>query len=201
MIRLFTYSDAELINWVRGSDLERDKALSYIVKTWKRDLAAVLVGKGATRDEIEYCIQESVIVLDKHIRAGSFRGESSVRTFFVSIGKQTFQNKDRWQIGFQSIEDNADRVEVDPKTPQNRLESQEIQAFVQQVLAALPSRCREVLRLYMNDLSNREIQEELKLPSEGAANYAAFDCRKKFKELCEKNSIFKQIKDELIGND
>lgn len=198
-----TYTDEILADLIKGSDKHRDEAIQYVLKSWKHEVVAVLNRQGANKAEIDYALEEAIVVFDRHIREGTFREESSLKTFLISICKQTFRNKERW-LKSEKAHTSLDDIKSDiptAETPLTRLYSSEVSKFVQKILAALSLRCRDLLTLYMLSFTNKEIKEQMDIPTENAVGNALFECRQKFRQLCEKSPLFKKIIHELLGNE
>ncbi len=197
------YTDDVLVALIQGSEKQRDEAIQYVLKNWRSEIGRFLYQKGASKAEIDYIIEEALVIFDKHIRARKFRQESSLKTFLISICKFTLLNKARWENKEKiaaSAEEGALYIQ-DGETPLTQIHSQERTRFVHKVLAILSPRCRELLTLYMLSFTNREIKEQMNLPSDNAVSNGLYECRQKFKQLCEKSPLFKKIIQELLGNE
>jgi RNA polymerase sigma factor (sigma-70 family) len=198
-----TYTDDILIAMIQGLGKDRDAAIQYVLKSWKHEAVAVLNRKSATKAEIEYVLEEAIVAFDKHIRHGTYRQESSLKTFFISIFKQTFRNKDRsglFEKGHTPLDEKTTDVATG-ETSLTQMYSRDVSTFVQKILAVLSPRCRDMLTLYMLSFTNREIKEQMNIPSESAVGNALFECRQKFRLLCEKSPLFKKIIQELLSNE
>ncbi len=198
-----TYTDETLVAMIQGSDKHRDEAIQYVLKSWHSEVVAVLNRQGANKAEMEYTIPEAIIVFDKHIRKGTFRKESNLKTFFIGICKQTFNNRGRSGL-FEKRHAPLDEIPSDSQieeTSLTQIYSREMTTFVQKILAALSLRCRGLLTLYMLSFTNREIKEQWNLPSDNAVSNGLYECRQKFRQLCEKSPLFKKIIQELLGNE
>ena len=198
-----TYTDEKLVTMITGSDKHRDEAIQYVLKNWKYEVVAVLNRQGAKKAEIEYTFEEAIIIFDKHIRNGTFRQESSLKTFLISICKQIFRNKERWHMtekGHKPLDEKTVDIATE-ETPLTHVYSRDVSTFVQKILAVLSHRCRDLLSLYMLSFTNREIKEQMDIPTENAVGNALFECRQKFRLLCEKSPLFKKIIQELLGNE
>ena len=198
-----TYADETLVAMIQGSDKLRDEAIQYVLKNWKHEVVAFLNRQGANKEEVEYILEEAIVVFDRHIRNRTFREESSLKTFLISICKQIFRNKERWRKSEKSLTslEGITTNTTTEETPLTQIYSREVATFVQKILAALSLRCQGLLRLYMLSFTNREIKEQMDMPSENAVGNALFECRLKFRQLCEKSPLFKKIIQELLGNE
>ena len=198
-----TYTDETLVAMIQGLSKHRDVAIQYVLKNWKPEVVAILNRQEANKLQIEYTLSEAIIVFDKHIRNGTYRQESSLKTFLISICKQIFQNKERWRMsekGHTPLDEKTVDVFTE-ETPLTDIYSRDVSTFVQKILAILSLRCRDLLSLYMLSFTNREIKEQMNIPSENAVRNALYECRRKFRQLCEKSPLFKKIIQELLGNE
>lgn len=150
-----------------------------------------LLRKGTNEITIDDLFNEAVLTLEKNIRNQSFKGESSLKTYFTAI----FNHKciDRCRK-LSTKEEQA--VEIDAEHFKNMSHAEKrhdvileekdfIQRFKQQfetAILALDKKCKKLLPLVAQRLSNFSIKEILKWDSESQVRTKKPSCLKKLKE-------------------
>lgn len=194
------FSDEILLQKMRStSRLERNEAL----KSLYNDNTVNFKIREMARDynyqaDADDALQDGIILLDEMVRDGRFRGESSVKTFLISICRNIMRNKVRSAekvIYKEEIKEaDLDDTSVHDATPEEAmliLESSEKErqrdSILRGLLTQLTDRCQDVLRLYYYEsYSMAKIALERGLENANQAGKAAFQCRKQLYDLISK---------------
>src|SRR5580765_5606968 len=122
-------SDAELIASAREGD---DRAFGAIVERYESAVAAVAVGMLGRGDDAEDVGQETFIRF--HRALGSFRGESSLKTYLVHIAMNLSLNvlrrRRRMLARFVSREEHDIDVPTPSPGPEGEVDAGELRAYV-----------------------------------------------------------------------
>ena len=165
-----TATDAELIANARAGN---DRAFAVLVDRYERAVAATVIGMLGPGDDADDVGQETFIRF--HRALGSFRGESSLKTYLVHIAMNLSLNalkrRRRSVLRFVSRESESDDgdplVELpEPRVgPEGDLDTKELQLLVRAAVRRLGERHRAVvvLRLF-HDYSTKETAEILGVP-------------------------------------
>jgi RNA polymerase sigma-70 factor (ECF subfamily) len=167
-------SDDELIARARNDD---DSAFAALVSRYEGAVAATIVGMLGHGDDADDVGQETFIRF--HRALGSFRGDSSLKTYLVHIAMNLSLNalkrRRRFLLRFVSRDESRDDREAGAddlmKLPEPRLgpdgdvDTQEIQTLVRAAVMRLGEKHRAVvvLRLF-HDYSTRETADMLGIP-------------------------------------
>ena len=163
-------TDVELIARARSGD---DRAFAALVDRYERAVAATVIGMLGPGDDADDVGQETFIRF--HRALGSFRGESSLKTYLVHIAMNLSLNalkrRRRSMLRFVSRDqqsDDGDPLDTLPEPsigPEGDVDSNELKLFVRSAVRRLGEKHRAVvvLRLF-HDCSTKETAEILGVP-------------------------------------
>jgi RNA polymerase sigma-70 factor, ECF subfamily len=158
-------SDADLIARARTGD---DRAFAALVERYEGAVAATVIGMLGRGDDADDVGQETFIRF--HRALGSFRGESSLKTYLVHIAMNLSLNalKRRRRSLLRFVSNDSDEIASLPEPrigPSGDVDASELQDIVRAAVARLGEKHRAVvvLRLF-HDYSTRETAEVLGLP-------------------------------------
>jgi RNA polymerase sigma-70 factor (ECF subfamily) len=157
-------SDAELIARARAGD---DRAFAEIVERYEGVVAATAVGMLGDGDEADDVGQETFIRF--HRALGSFRGDSSLKTYLVHIAMNLSLNALRRRRRILARFVSRDETEIDAPSPNagpdGEVDASELRAFVRAAVRGLGERHRAVVVLRMfQECSTRETATILGVP-------------------------------------
>ncbi len=186
-------SDEKLMSAIKGKIEERNWALKQFFqnKDIKDMVINYVVNHGGNRQDGQDVFQDSVILFDRAIRENTFKGQSSLTTFFVGIAKWRWVSYKRkfgnnMEFKPEQHEASVDNIEV------LMIEGERLLA-IEEVLTRIGDRCKKVLKLYKLSYSMEEIAEIIGLNSPEMAKKEAYKCRSKFKEFVLSNPDFEHL--------
>lgn len=188
-----TFSQAAIIEALTGGEPEqRREALHYMFRdSALRERTVAHVRKhGGNRQDGEDVFQEAIIIFDRKLRLGAYRGEGNIEAFFMGIVRWHWFNE-------QHKADNAATVSVEntPEPPPagdpevEYLISERREQF-EKLLLQLTDKCRKLLKMYQLDFTMDEIAIQMGFANSGVAKKEAFLCRKRFRALLLKYPDF-----------
>ena len=163
-------TDAELIANARAGD---DRAFAVLVDRYERAVAATVVGMLGPGDDADDVGQETFIRF--HRALGSFRGESSLKTYLVHIAMNLSLNalKRRRRSVLRFVSGDSESDDGDPLVdlpeprvgPEGDVDSKELQLLVRAAVRRLGEKHRSVvvLRLF-HEYSTKETAGILGVP-------------------------------------
>ena len=163
-------SDAELLVRARAGD---DRAFGMLVERYENAVAATVIGMLGPGDEADDVGQETFIRF--HRALGSFRGDSSLKTYLVHIAMNlsinALRGRRRSLLRFVSRDDesrrDAGRMDLpEPRVgPDGEVDAAELHDLVRRAVAQLGEKQRAVvvLRLF-HEYSTRETADILGVP-------------------------------------
>ena len=162
--------DAELLARARAGD---DRAFGVLVARYERAVAATVVGMLGRGDDADDVGQETFIRF--HRALGTFRGDSSLKTFLIHIAMNLSLNalkrRRRSLLRFVSRDDGEARDDALTNLPEPRVgpdgdvDTGELQELVRAAVARLGEKHRAVVVLRMfHEYSTKETADILGLP-------------------------------------
>lgn len=181
------WTDDAFVSAVAGGGAGRDAALQWWfsddrLQRWVRQY---VVAHGGVEADGEDLYHDTFITFDRLIRAGKYRGDAALRTFFCSIAKWQWLNRQR-KLGRTVALENAELLEINAFVDAD-MYSRERQSMMERMFTALGERCKRLLTLYQLSYSMKEIAAEMGYASDQVAMNQSSECRKKLKHLIENN--------------
>lgn len=182
------YSDEELVNaLVHKAGM--NQAIRYIYTSYFEDLSSLIIHNSGTRQDAEDTIQEVIVTFIDIVRNGKFRGESSIKTFLVSLTRNVWLNslrkKERSSARDVIFEKQREQVE------DNMLDHMAAQEKKKQVLLLLEQAgemCKKILLLfYFQEMSMKEMVAHLPYDNEQVIRNKKSKCLQKLSEQLKNN--------------
>ena len=122
---------------------------------------------------------------------GNFNGQSSWATYFVGIAKWRWVSVKR-KFG-RDTELKTEHFEEIIESVEARAIENEKRQIIDEILAKIGEKCKNLLKLYKLSYSMEEIAQLLGLNSPELAKKNAYECRKKFRAYVEENPDYKSF--------
>jgi RNA polymerase sigma factor (sigma-70 family) len=200
--RTETLTDAEIISSLLN-DRDSDAAIRFLYRSHYETLGRYVVNNSGSWDDAQDIFQEVIIAFVNLVKAGKFRGESSIKTFLYSLNKNIWLNelkkRGRSQIREMKYEERAsDRTEHGVNLA---LEARETNSELMKVMDELGENCKKILLLYYyENQSMKEILTSLNYENEQVVRNKKYKCLKRLEELITENkSLYHQLKNLLHG--
>ena len=181
-----------------GIETERDKALKQLL------LDPVVKGKvydllnnvyHLKHLELDEILQEGLILLDDLVRSGKFRGDSSVRTYYISICKNLMRSDMSKVKRMILLDDERDMDGKDEASADVHIlieersdEEQKRTVILQQLLTQITEGCQDTLSLYYyKAFSTAQVAAERGLANANQGKKALSRCREQLRNLIIEN--------------
>ena len=182
------YSDEELVNALIHK-AGMNQAIRYIYQSYFEDLSSLIIHNSGTRQDAEDTIQEVIVTFIDIVRNGKFRGESSIKTFLISLTRNLWLNnlrkKERSSARDVIFEKQREQVE------DNMLEHMAEREKKKQVLLLLEQAgemCKKILLLfYFQEMSMKEMVAHLPYDNEQVIRNKKSKCLQKLSEQLKNN--------------
>lgn len=174
-----------------------------VYRMFQRALIAFFRRRGVDADEARDLAQETFM---RAYRAwNDFRGESTRKTWLLTIALNVWRNKLRWDA---TLKRGVETVALDPDTTSNgpghsaeragdlpdaHVLAREQRELVQSALAELPPQMQRCVVLYLEHRKYREIAEEMGI-SIGAVKSQIFDGRKRLRERLDQQTSSRGVR-------
>lgn len=184
------YSDEQLVEAIRQGGANRQAALKdiYNDKNLQRMVISYVRNHRGDATEGQDMFHEGMIVLDRNIREGKFRGEAPVKGYLYSICRFLWMNQMRKRSHAQPMAEVPIENDIDYDTPEIQLVAQERKDLLHGLLSELGERCQRILELWKLSYSMEEIAEAIGFSSADMARKAKYRCHLSLLEALQKSS-------------
>ena len=179
-----SFSESEIIEALGGSDAEQRKmALRRLFEhtTLRQSTIAHVRKHGGNRQDGEDVFQEAIIVFDRKLRQGAFRGEGELEAYFMGIVRwHWFNERQRHNHTDTVLYENT--PEPPPQgDPELEYLLTERSDQLEKLQGQLSEKCGNILKMYQLDYSMEEIARLMGFANSGVAKKEAFLCRKRLR--------------------
>lgn len=195
------YTDGEIIDNL-SHDRKVDLSLKYLYRSHYEFLGRYVVNNNGSWDDAQDIFQEVMVAFINLVKAGKFRGESSIKTFLYSLNKNIWLNelkkRGRAQVREMKYETASDKTEHGISVA---LEAREANDGLMKVMGELGETCKKILLLYYyENQSMKEILTSLNYENEQVVRNKKYKCLKRLEELLTENKpLYHQLKNLLHG--
>ena len=179
-------SDQDVVQQIRGTTATRDAALKSFFqdKALRTIVVQYALANGGSEHDGKDLFQDTVVLFDRNIRADKFNGQSSLRTYFVSIAKWHWVNLRRKKHNYheelpQNIQWNTE------DGPEILYLEEERKTILDRALATVGGRCVGLLNLYKLSYSMDEIAQNMGLSSADMAKKEVYRCRERLRNYLQ----------------
>ncbi len=189
------FTDEQLVTAISAGGSGRESALKAIYEDGdlKRMVAAFVRNHQGNATDGQDMFHEGMIVLDRNIREGKFRGEAPVKGYLYSICRFLWMNQLRKQAHTSHVAEMPVSSEPDTLTPEVTLITEERKDVLNRLLQEIGERCQRILELWKLSYSMEEIAETLGFSSSDMARKAKYRCHVSLLELIRKNPHVEQF--------
>jgi RNA polymerase sigma factor (sigma-70 family) len=190
MDRQLRFSDEELVEAIQDKNM-REQAIGQLYQEHAEITRSFIKGKGGTEQDADDIFQETIISFIEVIQKGKFRGESSIRTFLISIAKHLWYNEIRrrqrasnretlYESGRDSEESGVSEM----------IQDREMKMQLSQLLSGLGESCRKILELfYYENLSMKEIVLQMHYENEQVVRNKKYKCLQQLTGKIKENPL------------
>jgi RNA polymerase sigma factor (sigma-70 family) len=180
-----------IIDAIYNGGMERESALKALYEDRRiyRSIAKTVREYGGHTPDIKEIFQETIILFDRMVRNEKFKGESSVETYIIGIGRNLCRNWNRLKQGPERIYsgDIWSRIKNTQVEEEESIYEREMQEVLGSLFDRLKPVCKSVLRLWQLNYSMEQISEQLELGSVVNARKRKYRCMKELMALIEKH--------------
>jgi len=196
-----TFSDRELISAIKDVS-GTDAALRFLYQEHFDFLSRYVLNNSGSEQDAEDIFQEVMVAFINLVRAGKFRGESTVRTFLFSLNKNIWLNdlKRRGRTEARELRYEKQNDQQDA-TADVAMELSQTKAQLMQAIESLGENCRKILLLfYFENRSMKEMLAHLPYENEQVVRNKKSKCLKKLEEIVTTDkTLYHQLKTFLYG--
>ena len=194
------YDDTELLKAIEN-ERSTNEAILYLYEQYAEQVGSFIIGKGGTRQDGQDVFQEAVVALISIVREGKFRGDSSLKTFLMSVAKNIWYNEMRKRQSAENrekiFEGEKENVEADISS---YIGGREARHQFRELLGKLGENCQKILLLfYYENISMKEMVKHLPYENEQVVRNKKYKCLQQLTELVKSNPRLKeQLNDQSL---
>jgi RNA polymerase sigma factor (sigma-70 family) len=194
-------TDEDIINNLLNNR-EVDASVKSLYRAHYEYLGRYVVNNNGDWDDAADTFQEVVLAFVNLVKAGKFRGESSIKTFLYALNRNIWLNelkkRGRSQVREMKYEKAGDQME---KGIDQAIEIREMNQQLLDTVGSLGDTCKKILLLfYYENRSMKEILTTLNYENEQVVRNKKYKCLKKLEELVSgNNNLYHQLKNYLHG--
>lgn len=173
---MINLTDEELIKGLKEQD---SRCIKHMYREFFPLAKSIVERNSGNYEDAEDLFQDSMVVLYKRLTRDKVTLQCSLKTFFYGIcknlWKQRLDRKWRLLLSDNMAEEPAESYEViDKEINEEVLEKKRL--FLKHFFT-LPHRCQKILKLYLMDISLKEMANRLNLRNEEYAKSRKYQCK------------------------
>lgn len=201
VLRKESFTDTELVkNLVQYKS--SDAAIRFLYQEYFDFLSRYIVTNSGNEQDAEDIFQEVIIAFINLVRAGKFRGESTIKTFLFALNKNIWLNELKRRGRAVAREERYEKQnEQQALAADLSMEMRQSKAELMKVIDELGENCKKILLLfYYENRSMKEIVSYLPYENEQVVRNKKSKCLKKLEQLVTGNkNLYDQLKTYLNG--
>lgn len=193
-------TDTQILEALKGTTEERDKALEYLYKAMpvRGQLHQHISKYGGNAQDLEDVFQDAIVIFDKHIRENRYEKKSTINTYLFGIAKYVWRNM---QKKLQRIDLEGDYSEYEleeENTPETIMLETEKKTIIWQLWGKIGEECQQILQLKHLGYKDREIAEKMSFPKPDNAKKKAYRCRMQFRDYLKAHPQYLNLLNSLL---
>ncbi len=181
------YNDEKLIHDIRIGGKSAELAIQYIYTTYRKSVIQFVLTLNGNKAEGLDVFQEGVLQLVISIEKGKFEGKSSLKTYFFGICKRLWYRKFNRNVRADQYRKSLDFTDIEFSNPESLLIDKSKMEIVEKILDGLKPKSKEVLLLWIQNYSMKEIAVIMGFKNEQVARNKKSLSLKQLRKHIEKN--------------
>jgi RNA polymerase sigma factor (sigma-70 family) len=194
-----TWLDEEIVKAINGGTaVKRDAALFHFFSDEKlfNTVKQYILSQGGTMGQCEDIFQDVFILFERNLRAGKFKGDSSLSTYFMGIVKNHWLSEKRKKMVV--VEYDVALFDAEIASIETVIIADEETKILEDALAQLGKKCHKMILLTGISDSNAEIADILGFSSPDMARKEVYRCREKFRQFISKHPHLETVLKSII---
>ncbi|MEM6726562.1 MAG: sigma-70 family RNA polymerase sigma factor [Bacteroidota bacterium] len=191
------YTDAQIIEAILTGGKGAEKVIAHLYRKYREDLVQYIISRNGSKNEALDIFQDTIVTLVVSIEQGKFQGKSTIKTYLYSIGKRLWYRRFHKNVRDENYRNDQNVNQLEEHDPESLLLTKDQQAVVERTLGQLKPKSREVLELWIQNYSMREIAEIMGFKNEQVARNKKSLSLKELKALLANSKQSATYIDEL----
>ncbi|MCB0838543.1 MAG: sigma-70 family RNA polymerase sigma factor [Bacteroidetes bacterium] len=191
-------SDEDLLTAIQSGGRDCDEAMAYLYRMHVDKIVSFVVARNGSREEAKDVFQDSLVNLLIGVRKGKFEVKSTIGTYLYAISKNLWYRRFNRSTMEDSYKQANQKPDIGEETPEILLMGDDQKKMVDGLLGSLKTKCKEVLLLWAQKFSMKEIADELGYQNDQVVRNKKNLCLKELKENVRKFPEARNMVQELI---
>ena len=188
-------TDKDVLTAILSGGTAEDKALDFIYNATAYRAGAKKIY--ATFDNIKLktwldVFHDTIIQLVKSIRMGKYQNDSPILVYFMGIYRNKCREALRQTTGVRATFEIPAQDIADLQSPLDLILSDGLKTLLRQIIQRLDEKCQQLLTLWSQKYSMKEITQQMKLSNQRIAITYNARCKKKLVKLIEKDPLIEK---------
>jgi RNA polymerase sigma factor (sigma-70 family) len=196
-----SFSDAELLHNLLNN-VSIDDSIRFLYRQHFEFLSRYVLHNSGEFHDAEDIFQEVIVSFINLVKAGKFRGESSIKTFLFAINRNLWLNELKKRGRSQLREMKYEQIKVEDESAVSlAMESREASASLMDTIHKLGENCKKILVLfYFENRPMKEILGALQYENEQVVRNKKYKCLKRLEEMIRTDkTLYEQLKQYIHG--
>ncbi|GAB4420409.1 MAG: hypothetical protein OHK0039_34000 [Bacteroidia bacterium] len=198
MKRQIQYTDEELIRWIQAGGTACERAMTYLYRRQGEPVIGYITARNGSREEARDILQNAIVNLLLVVQQGRFEGKSSLQTYLISTAKFIWFRRFNRSLRQDSLEA-TEHDEPGGELPDLLLIEDDQARQLHALMGSLKDKCMDVLGLWAQKFSMKEIAERLGYANEQVVRNKKNHCLNELKERVRTQPSVRALVQELIG--
>lgn len=190
MIKIL-YTDGRIVEDLkRGNEAARNAALKHLYTKYFNMAKGIVLSKNGNEDDAADVFQDALIQAYENIINGSYRGDSSLKTYLYAIVRNIWVSrlkKEKITIGTEFLNEMTNyQPWLEPS------DQEDVSDLLESAFNGLGEGCRKLLSLfYYHKFSMKEIRTAMSFSDDRSAKVQKYKCMQKLIRLLDGNPSLK----------
>ncbi|MBN8703686.1 MAG: sigma-70 family RNA polymerase sigma factor [Bacteroidetes bacterium] len=186
------YTDQDILLAIKSGNSE--SVLTHLYKVAKPKVKSLVLQNNGDEDEAQDIFQDAVVAFYKYVLAGQFKEGNSVTGFIYSISRNLWINRAKQKNRLVGNIENHTDVQFDGADAYTQTVSKERALKIQEILAMLGERCKELLTYSIfNKMSMEDISQKMGFSNADTAKTKNYKCKQRLIQLVKENQHLKEF--------
>lgn len=187
------YTVEAILTGLKNSDNE---ILRYVYKKYYPEIRFFVIKNSGTEEDAKDTFQEALIVIYKKLKEEDLELRCSFKTYLYSVTRLIWLKQlEKEKVKTDELTDNQVYVELEDNMDL-MLSEQERFRLYQKHFLTLHKDCQEILKMFLQKIPLKEIQEKLNLKSEKYIKKRKFQCKEILVKRIKNDPNYNSLKNE-----
>ena len=185
-------ADSQTNNYIKGILNGDPQLINEIYENYHQAILKLVQNYNGTAEDARDVFQEGLMLIYRKAQQPDFQLSSSFFTYFYAICRNIWSNQTR-KKSFGEVTLNDEMKSMVKDDSPIMLEQNEQYILYRKKFLELGEDCQQLLSLFLQKISLREIAKKMGLSSEGYAKKKKYKCKEKLITLIQNDPSYKEL--------